>query len=79
MTKCRTHIVGDITWYKVACYQLTCVRCGFIDVVLYWYAPPMKRKGKYLWSLKQWPTVRAAINALEAVQDFSYRSSSTKD
>jgi hypothetical protein len=78
MRKCRTHIVGDILWYKPACYMLLCARCEYNEVIGSWYMEPDKKHNRYVWSAKQWPSVRAAINALEAVQDFSYRSSSTK-
>lgn len=79
MTKCKTHIVGDILWYKTACYTLVCTRCDYTEVIGTWHTNPAKQRNRYVWSVKQWPAVRAAINALEAVQDFSYRSSSTKD
>ena len=62
---CRTHIVGDIEWWKPGCYILICNRCSYHEGIGSWYVEMWKVKNRYKWSKKQWPFIFAALQMLE--------------
>lgn len=73
---CRTHLVGDIEWWKASCYILICNRCGFQEGIGSWYVEMWKVKGRYVWSKKQWPFIFAAIQMLELAKNPHLRKKS---